>query len=231
MSRRAVLHGIGGGVSLSYTGTYDYFGDAKQGYAVLKSSGTLTINGTVDICLVGGGGKGGPGGSGSGGGGAGGFVENYTAQSLNGNFSVTIGAGSTTQGAAGGATSVGATYTANGGNSATSRAGASGRGNGGAGAISFTAGYKGDDGIFPWGDSVNFASYRVSGCGGGGGTGGISAGNGGAGGGGKGGGSSSAPNGAVGAANTGGGGGGAYNKSGATGGSGGSGVVLVRWGY
>ena len=232
-SRRAVLYGIGGGVEYSYTGTYDPYGDASQGYLVLKTSGTLTIKGTVDLCLVGGGGKGygNNDNDAGGGGGAGGYVTNYTAQKLSGSYSVTIGEGASTQGVAGGQTSIGTTFTADGGTSATGSAGAVGRGAGGKGGTS-TAAVAGEAGVYPWGDSTNFASHQISGCGGGGSRydAGFGPKAGSAGGGGSGG---DRGEGVAGGTNKGGGGGGAgavYNKRYA-GGNGGSGVVFVRWGY
>lgn len=249
MSRRAVLHGIGGGgVSFSYTGTFDSFGDETQGFLVLKTSGTLTIKGTVDLCLVGGGGRGYKGWHTSGGtsvtywrgggGGAGGYVSNYTGQDINDDLTVTIGAGSSVEGSVGGQTSVGASFTANGGNSPNVyQAAVTGRGTSGkGGAASTTDATSGEDGIYPWDDSVNFSGYRVSGCGGGGATYLTEGGLGGAGGGGDGG-IIGSLNGTPGTANTGGGGGGgkvsgsssspAFNA----GSNGGSGVVFICWGY
>lgn len=232
------------GVTFAYTGTYDSFGDASQGYLVLKTSGTLTIKGTVDLCLVGGGGKGYKGwitGSikSGGAGGCGGYVENFISQELNGDYSVTIGAGSSTEGAAGGATQIGSSYTANGGNSggATVYNGANGRGLSGYGAYTndgatHKVGGNGEDGVFPWNDSTNFSGNRVSGCGGGGAASPTyTQGSGGAGGGGDGGGYNALGNSAT--ENTGGGGGGSSYQKRTTGngGNGGSGVVFVRWGY
>lgn len=247
MSRRMAIGGIGGGgVSLSYTGDYDYFGNTAQGFAVLKTSGVLTIHGTVDLCLVGGGGRGYNGytvaGSVSswqgGGGGAGGFVENHLAQALNGDVAVTIGAGSTVQGSAGGQTKIGTSYTANGGNSPAARqVSITGRGTSGQGAnggYSGTDATQGEDGVYPWNDSANFSSYRVSGCGGGGNNFSNDSAPGGAGGGGDGG---YRTDGEAGTANTGGGGGGGgtYGSSSSpspkSGGNGGSGVVFICWGY
>jgi len=236
MSRRAVLYGIGGGVDYSYTGTYDSYGDTSHGYLVLKTSGTLSIKGTVDLCLVGGGGKGAQGsksGYGSGGaGGAGGYVQNHVTQELNGDYAVTIGAGSTST-AAGGVTSVSGSYTANGGTSAQTSSSVTGRGTSGNGGTKGAYSTSGEDGIFPWNDATNFSAFRVSGCGGGAIRNTIGTpGSGGAGGGGNGGGSGQA--GTAGSANTGGGGGGGNGGdavSSKVGGNGGSGVVLVRWGY
>ncbi len=243
MSRRAVLHGIGG-VEYSYTGTFDSYGNASQGYLVLKTSGTLTIKGTVDLCLVGGGGSGGRSGHYySGGGGAGGYVENFLSQNLSGNYTVTIGAGAVATGTAdAGTTSVGTAYTAlygtrcGLGTQQSVHGPVTGRGTGAKGRWSNGDGASGEDGVYPWDDSTNFASYRVSGTGGAGGfrgSGGSACvgGAGGAGGGGAGG-SSAARTGIAGTANTGGGGGGGgYYSSGAYGGNGGTGVVFVRWGY
>lgn len=250
--RRRMLESAASGVSLSYTGDYDYFGDPVKGFAVLKTSGTLTIKGTVDLCLVGGGGKGHRGDYTSpnyrgGGGGAGGYVSNYIVQELDGDFFVTVGAGSSTQGSPGGQTSVGASYTANGGTSPSStpnvNAAVTGRGTSGQGAIYRSdakfPGFAGENGVYPWDDSTNFSSYRVSGCGGGGGYSSSTTygpGAGGLGGGGNGGRASDGTLnglGYPGADNTGGGGGGASssNRTNGNGGNGGSGVVFVRWGY
>ncbi len=240
MSRRSVLHGIGG-VEYSYTGTFDSYGNASQGYLVLKTSGTLSIKGTVDLCLVGGGGKGENAhtSSGGGGGGAGGYVQNYLAQELDDSFTVTIGAGST--GSDGGQSKVGTAYTANGGNDGgggskeTRYVGGVGRGTAGDGGHSSTPATGGENGIYPWNDSVNFASFQVSGCGGGGGNVAVG-GSGGAGGGGNGGSGASSPptTGTAGTDNTGGGGGGGARRSSSSasyGGNGGTGVVIICWGY
>jgi hypothetical protein len=228
--RRRMLEAAANGVSFAYTGTFDSFGDGSQGFLVLKTSGTLTIAGTVDLCLVGGGGKGRTAVSTKGGGGgAGGFVQNFLDQELDGNLLVTIGAGSTTQGSAGEQTKVGTSYTANGGNSPTSsQVSVTGRGTSGMGASSGGAGTNGEDGVFPFDDSVNFSGYCVSGCGGGGAA-AKPCGLGGTGGGGNGGNQSAGTPGAV---NTGGGGGGgAHFYTYYVGGNGGSGVVFICWGY
>lgn len=229
--RRRMLEAAASGVSFAYTGTYDSYGDALQGYLVLKTSGTLSIKGKVDLCLVGGGGKGYKGTSSyGGGGGAGGFVSNYTEQGLHGDFTVTIGAGSSTETTAGGQTSVGV-LTANGGNSPTGRVGAIGRGTGGNGVSSLYDPSNGEDGVYPWDDNTNFSGYRVSGCGGGGSDSAHALGAGGSGGGGDGG-QSSPYTGSPGIANTGGGGGGGrYGEYNYVGGNGGSGVVIICWGY
>lgn len=128
---------------------------------------------------------------------------------------------------------MGVGFTANGGHSTSVRDGAVGRGTGGTGGKLFTSATNGEDGVYPWGDSTDFSSYRVSGCGGGGAVSqALDPGIGGAGGGGDGG-NGTVRTGVSGSANTGGGGGGgAYVDSVAgSGGSGGSGVVLIRWGY
>lgn len=249
--RRRMLESLSNKVIFSYTGSYDFSGDEYKGYLILKTSGTLTIKGVVDLCLVGGGGRGykgwhTPGGTTTsywrgGGGGAGGFVSNYTEQDLNDDFTVTIGAGSSTEGSAGGQTSVGASFTANGGNSPSAyQVAAVGRGTSGSGSASSSVnGGNGEDGVYPFNDATNFASYRVSGCGGGGvgGIAGVTSGEGGSGGSGGGGNGGTRDVGNSGTANTGGGGGGggvagsSSSPSWKNGGNGGSGVVFICWGY
>lgn len=244
--RRRMLESLSNKVIFSYTGSYDFSGDEYKGYLILKTSGTLSIKGTVDLCLVGGGGRGANGdqdGSGAsadydgGAGGAGGYVNNYFAQELDTSLSVVVGAGSTSEYSAGAQTTVGATYTASGGKSAYNKTAAVGRGTSGNGGHKYAGGGSGipsggENGVFPWNDSANFSTYQVSGCGGGGGAITGNGGAGGSGGGGNGGGNGGAASiGSPGTPNTGGGGGGGSGKDSKSGGNGGSGVVLICWGY
>lgn len=88
--RRLIIASSGGGnIIPSFTGNYELFGDATQGYMRLLSDGEITCNGVYDLCLVGGGYKGGLDAK-KANGGRGGNVLNTFGRELKGLFAITI---------------------------------------------------------------------------------------------------------------------------------------------
>jgi len=258
--RRALISQSGGFALPVFSGSHTIHGDVKKGYIKLLGNGTLTLaKGTYDIFLVGGGAGGGnnhteTNGTGTtdycaGNGGNGGGILTKTGLALEGDYSVTIGAG----GSVGAPTTSAVTKLGSYKTSGTSAAG----GTAGYQRPVYYASYapkKGTDGVYPFGDS-GFENYRYGAGGGGGGINstqsyhdddhGYGA-SGGASGGGTGAtrvgqytSTGESKKATAGAANSGGGGGGqgvyysgnTWSASTTAGAKGGSGIAIVRWGY
>lgn len=241
----------------TYTGSSTLTDDGSGNFRIkFLTSGTFTplINMTIDVFIVGGGGGGRNGISNlnQGGGGAGGLTGTWGSITLsNGvSYTITIGAGGSSNGGIGGTSSVsgpGITTMSKAGGAPNS-SGFKYGGNGGSGGGTKASGNGGSDGSDGYGTAGYVGAGQgtttrefgevggtlYAGAGGGGGfmctVGGI----GGAGGGGNGGGSnysgSTYVNGVAGMANTGGGGGGGGSSTtdGGTGAAGGSGIVIIR---
>ena len=210
----------GGGFAIpTFDGSHAVFGNEKQGYIELYSSGTLTFKKDciADVFVIGSG-LAGYGGIGRGGAGTKG-VSSTEINILAGEYSINIGSSCSSTSARNASSAFGITSSGAGSAGGTAASGNSG-----------TNGQPGKDGT-----SIPFAVtsgefYRKYGAGGGGGGRNAPGAHlyGGAGGT-LGGGAGSHYSGNPGSANTGSGGGGGAN--GYTGGSGGSGIVIVRWGY
>ena len=240
---------INEGASTGYSKTTATVGGTSYNVYTWTASGTLAISasGVVECFILAGGGAGGSGGGGggSGGGGAGGLLntEIYLNAS-NSPFTVTVGAGASSNGASGNASRIGLNYSVGGGgqganggsgggggfngSSSAGGSGLPGLGNngstgvrqGGGGSSAAATGQNGGAGInrntFDGGSSLGVA-------GGGGGAEGGTGTDGGANGGGVGAAGANAP-----ANRGGGGGGGGQSGSGTAGGQGGSGLVMIR---
>jgi hypothetical protein len=219
-----------GGNSITTDGTYWYHTFLTSGF--FKPIQSLTCN----YLVVGGGGPGAQGGSsssGAGGGGGGSSSATLSAAS-NTNYTITVGAGSSSGGVAGSSSAIFGsgitTITANGGDPERANrvgglggTGTSGTGGtGGNGVIGSSVG-NGTNGAAGNTFSISGTSTTYGGGGGGAGRGGGTHGTGGAGGGGN-----AGSTGSPGTANTGGGGGGTQTDN-VMGGNGGSGIIIIRY--